>query len=136
MSAQRLPEPALEIRDTEAFDRDMDDYVKKNGTILHKIALFFGYRVDAAYYHPHVPGAAPRIVVTPRGLRRRDIQKLLAHEYGHYLGYDHPSTWNPLFYLDVMGYGLRWLDVNGVYPASAKWRAQNNSAIDLFRKKS
>lgn len=53
---------------------------------------------------------------------QKDNHRLVAHEYGHALGLEHPPILSPLYWLDVMGYGLRVLDTWSVLPRYRKWR--------------
>lgn len=73
-----------------------------------------------AWYEPRVFAMDPVIIV----LQGKELDaRLMAHEYGHHLGHDHPPrfSWDYLF--DVMGYGLRIRDRYGVLEASRAWRA-------------
>lgn len=76
----------------------------------------------------------PRVLglFEPRAYRLGDVitvkrahrysQTLLAHEYGHWLGYEHPR--GLLWFVDVMGFGLRLLDEHDVIGKSRAWRRE------------
>ena len=55
---------------------------------------------------------------------------LLAHEYGHLLGYKHPPWYSWEAYVDLMGaWSLRLTDVRGVRSRYEKWRARENRDV-------
>lgn len=58
--------------------------------------------------------------MAPAWWKRARMRAVLAHEYGHYRGLDHPTGWRGL--LDVMGpRALGLTDVHGLRERAAPW---------------